>query len=46
MTASIGVAAYPEHGRTIDDLLRAVDEALKQAHETGGNRVRTIEQHR
>jgi diguanylate cyclase (GGDEF)-like protein len=46
ITASIGVAAYPEHGRTTDDLMRAVDEALKQVHETGGNRVRSIEQHR
>jgi diguanylate cyclase (GGDEF)-like protein len=44
MTASIGVAAYPEHGLTMDDLLRAADGALKQAREGGGNRVRTVEQ--
>jgi diguanylate cyclase (GGDEF)-like protein len=45
MTASIGVAAYPEHGRTIGDLMLAAEEALKQAREAGGNRVRTVEPH-
>jgi diguanylate cyclase (GGDEF)-like protein/PAS domain S-box-containing protein len=44
MTASIGVAAYPEHGLTMDELLRAAGDALKQARETGGNRVWTCEQ--
>jgi diguanylate cyclase (GGDEF)-like protein/PAS domain S-box-containing protein len=43
MTASIGVAAYPEHGLTMDDLLRSADEALKVARESGGNRVQTFE---
>jgi GGDEF domain-containing protein len=39
------MSAYPEHGRIIDDLMRAVDKALKRTREAGGNRVRSFEQH-
>jgi diguanylate cyclase (GGDEF)-like protein len=40
-TISIGVAAYPEDGRTVEVLLRKADEALYRAKKTGRDRVRT-----
>jgi diguanylate cyclase (GGDEF)-like protein len=39
ITASFGVAAYPEHGVTPDDLTQRADEALYQAKAAGRNRV-------
>lgn len=36
---SLGVAAYPEHGKTPDDLTRCVDLALYRAKHEGRNRV-------
>jgi diguanylate cyclase (GGDEF)-like protein/PAS domain S-box-containing protein len=38
-TISMGVAAYPEHGKTKEELLRAADRALYVAKNTGRNRV-------
>jgi|GEM_PF-123004 len=38
-TISIGVAVYPDHGRTIDDLLNTAEAALEIAKQTGKNRV-------
>jgi diguanylate cyclase (GGDEF)-like protein/PAS domain S-box-containing protein len=38
MTFSVGVALFPEHGRTLDDLLRAADAAMYIAKEGGRNR--------
>lgn len=38
-TVSIGVTAYPEHGRTKEELTRSADEALQQAKASGRNRV-------
>jgi diguanylate cyclase (GGDEF)-like protein len=40
---SIGVSAYPDHGRDEAALLAAADRALYQAKETGRNRVVTAE---
>lgn len=37
-TISCGLAAYPEHARTSDDLLRCCDEALYKAKRQGRNR--------
>lgn len=37
--ASIGFACFPEDGHTAEDLLRAADQAMYAAKETGGNRV-------
>lgn len=39
ITASIGVAGYPDHGKTEEQLLRAADEALYAAKNSGRNRV-------
>lgn len=39
ITASIGVAAYPEHGTSAAELLRAADAALYEAKRQGRNRV-------
>lgn len=40
ITASIGVAGYPDHGKTEEQLLRAADEAMYMAKRSGRNRVR------
>jgi diguanylate cyclase (GGDEF)-like protein len=40
VTASFGVASFPEHGEG-DDLLRAADSALYEAKKRGKNRVET-----
>jgi diguanylate cyclase (GGDEF)-like protein len=40
ITASIGVAAYPEHGETAEALLQAADAALYDAKLGGRNRIR------
>lgn len=39
VTVSAGAASFPEHGTTADELLKAADEALKQAKEQGRDRV-------
>ncbi|MCL6602609.1 MAG: diguanylate cyclase [Paenibacillus sp.] len=36
-SASIGVALYPQHGQTINDLLRAADLAMYRSKSHGGN---------
>ena len=39
ITISFGIAEYPTHGETAGSLLRAVDEALYEAKESGRNRT-------
>jgi len=39
VTASFGVAAFPENGETMDSLIRAVDAAMYQAKEEGRDRI-------
>ncbi len=39
MTTSIGIACYPEHGKTVEVLLENVDKALYRAKNDGKNRV-------
>jgi diguanylate cyclase (GGDEF)-like protein len=39
VTASIGVAAFPEHGESVADLLRTADMALYAAKRQGRDRV-------
>ena len=38
VTASIGVAAFPQHGESADHLVRAAEAALRRAVDVGGNR--------
>jgi diguanylate cyclase (GGDEF)-like protein/PAS domain S-box-containing protein len=39
ITVSIGVAAFPDHGATVEELVRAADKALYRAKEEGRDRV-------
>ena len=39
VTISLGIATYPQHGRTRDVLIKSADEASYQAKQTGKNRV-------
>lgn len=39
ITISLGVAAYPEHGKTPDELTRSADQALYRAKHSGRNCV-------
>ena len=43
VTLSIGVACYPDHGETGDELLRATDRALYDAKHAGRNRISVYE---
>jgi diguanylate cyclase (GGDEF)-like protein len=43
LTASIGVAVYPNHGRDMDELFKNVDLALYQSKDDGRNRVSVFE---
>ncbi|MEZ0331506.1 MAG: diguanylate cyclase [Methylophilaceae bacterium] len=45
VSASFGVAAFPEHGSTTEDLLRAADKALYRAKAAGRNRVEMAGSH-
>jgi diguanylate cyclase len=38
ITASIGIAEYPQHGESADHLLRAAEAALRRAVDLGGQR--------
>ena len=40
ITVSIGVASYPEHGSSYQDLVEAADRALYQAKQEGRDRVK------
>ena len=39
VTASLGLAIFPEHGATIKEVIRAADAALYEAKNKGRNRV-------
>jgi len=39
VTVSIGVSAYPDHGTTVEELVRAADKALYRAKEEGRDRI-------
>ena len=39
ITLSLGIAIYPQHGRTIENILRAADSALYRAKQDGRDRV-------
>jgi diguanylate cyclase (GGDEF)-like protein/PAS domain S-box-containing protein len=39
ITASMGIATFPDHGRTVESLLGAAEAALRRAREAGGNSI-------
>ncbi|QED48155.1 sensor domain-containing diguanylate cyclase [Cytobacillus dafuensis] len=39
ISVSVGVAMYPEHGRTVDELKKSVDQVLYKAKQQGGNQI-------
>ena len=39
ITVSLGIASYPEHGRTLEELLSASDKALYESKRLGRNRA-------
>jgi diguanylate cyclase (GGDEF)-like protein/PAS domain S-box-containing protein len=41
LTASMGVAVFPEHGRSAESLLQAADASLYQSKDAGGDTVTT-----
>jgi diguanylate cyclase (GGDEF)-like protein len=43
VTASVGVAAFPDHGEDLDALLKASDRAMYAAKANGRNRIETSE---
>jgi len=43
ITLSIGIASFPEHGSTVDVLLRGADQALYRAKEQGRDRYVTAD---
>jgi len=45
ITVSLGVACFPEHGNTVESLLRSADRALYRAKEEGRDRTATASSH-
>lgn len=43
VTASFGIASYPQHAETVEDLLTVADDALYDAKDQGRNRVRVAQ---
>jgi diguanylate cyclase (GGDEF)-like protein/PAS domain S-box-containing protein len=39
ITASMGIATFPDQGRTVESLLRAAEAALRRARDAGGNSI-------
>jgi len=44
VTISVGIAAFPEHGQTVDELLHIADQCLYQSKAQGRDRV-TVADH-
>lgn len=44
ITGSFGVASYPLHGTTVEDIMRVADAGMYVSKHAGGNRVSTAEE--
>jgi diguanylate cyclase (GGDEF)-like protein len=44
ITGSFGVASFPLHGSTVEDILRVADAGMYVSKHAGGNRVSTVEE--
>ena len=44
ITGSFGVATFPVHGATIEDIIRVADAGMYVSKRAGGNRVSTVEE--
>lgn len=42
-TVTIGIACYPQNGKTVDEVIRSADWALYAAKEEGRNRVKALD---
>jgi diguanylate cyclase (GGDEF)-like protein len=45
ITISIGIACYPSHGTTVEELLQAVEKAAKQSKDNGKNQITVVQQY-
>jgi diguanylate cyclase (GGDEF)-like protein len=43
VTISVGIAAYPRNGESVDDVIKAADQALYLAKERGKNRIEFLD---
>ena len=43
VTGSFGVATFPLHGATVEDIFRIADEGMYQSKRAGGNKVSTLD---
>ena len=43
VTGSFGVATFPLHGATVEDIFRSADEGMYQSKRAGGNKVSTMD---
>jgi diguanylate cyclase (GGDEF)-like protein len=43
ITGSLGIAEYPLHGNTIEDVIRMADEGMYTSKRAGGNKVSSVE---
>ncbi|MGE5375212.1 MAG: diguanylate cyclase domain-containing protein [Bacteroidota bacterium] len=44
ITISIGLACYPSHGETVEELLQAVEKAAKHSKDNGKNQISVVSQ--
>ena len=45
ITASLGLAIYPQDGQSMDELIKAADKALYQSKKNGRNRLTVYHKH-
>ena len=45
MHASIGISLFPEHGQTVDELIKHADAAMYDSKNAGGNRYTLFQRH-